>query len=124
MSAFSDYLEQEIINTFLRTGNVYVALFTADPTDADATANEADYTNYARQQVVFAAPANGVTNNNAQIDFPSNGDGVATTITHVGIYDNLTVGNLLFHSPLTSSKTLQSGDVLSFAANALQVTVA
>lgn len=131
MSAFSDHVEDNIVDIFLRLGTYtgsapYVALFGADPTDVTATAlaNEASYTNYARQAVTFTASSNGVTQNTAQIDFPSNGDGVSATITHVGVFDAVTAGNLLFHAPLTSSKTLQPGDVLSFAASALQITVA
>jgi hypothetical protein len=133
MSAFSDYVEGQIIDAFLRGGTYngssalpYVALFGADPTDVTATAiaNEASYTNYARQSATFTAGSNGVTQNTAQIDFPANGDGVSATVTHVGIFDASTAGNLLFHAPLTSSKTLQPGDVLSFATNALQITVA
>ena len=131
MSAFSNHVEDEIIDLFLRSGSYtgsapYVALFTADPTDDTTTAlaNEADYTNYARQAGTFTASSNGVTQNTAQIDFPANGGGVAQTITHVGVFDAATNGNLLFHAALTTSKTLQSGDVLSFAAGALQITVA
>lgn len=131
MSAFSNHVEDKIIDVFLRTGShtgtaPYVALFTADPTDDTTTAltNEATYTNYARQSVTFTASSNGVTQNTAQIDFPANGSGVSTTLTHVGVFDASTSGNLLFHAALTTSKTLQPGDVLSFAAGALQITVA
>jgi len=131
MSAFSDYVEDKIVDVFLRNGShtgsaPYIALFTSDPTDDTTTAlsNEASYTNYVRQAATFTASSNGVTQNTAQIDFPSNGDGVSTTITHVGVFDASTSGNLLFHAALTTSKTLQPGDVLSFAASALQITVA
>lgn len=131
MSAFSNHVEDKIIDVFLRSGShtgtaPYVTLFTADPTDDTTTAltNEATYTNYARQAVTFTASSNGVTQNTAQIDFPANGSGVSTTLTHVGVFDASTSGNLLFHAALTTSKTLQPGDVLSFAAGALQITVA
>ena len=131
MSAFSNHVEDNIVDLFLRSGTYtgsapYVALFTSSPTDDTTTAiaNEATYTNYVRKAATFTASANGVTQNTAQIDFASNGDGVSTTITHVGVFDASTAGNLLFHAPLTTSKTLQPGDVLSFAASALQITVA
>lgn len=131
MSAFSDYTEDKIVDVFLRVGTYtgatpYVALFTSDPTDVTVTAIAAEsvYTNYVRQAVTFTAASNGVTQNTAQIDFPANGLGVSTTVSHVGVFDASTAGNLLFHSALTTSKTLQPGDVLSFAASALQITVA
>lgn len=131
MSAFSDHVENAVIDVFLRQGSYtgsapFVALFRANPTDDTTTAlaNEANYTGYARQAVTFTASSNGVTQNTAQLDFPANGSGVSATITHVGVFDAATSGNLLFHAPLTTSKTLQPGDVLSFAASALQITVA
>ena len=46
MSKFSDYLEGKIIETTLRgaampaPSNIYIALFTSDPSDANTTANE------------------------------------------------------------------------------------
>lgn len=129
MSALSDYAENLTLNVLLRnqshTGvaQTYVALYTADPTDA-GTGTECSYTNYARQAVTWTAPANGVTQNTVQIDFPANGGVSAVTVTHVGVLDASSAGNLLFHSALTTSKTLQPGDVLSFAASSLQVTLA
>lgn len=129
MSAFSNYTEDKIIDIFLRNGaytpaaTVYLALYTTDPTDANS-GTECSFTNYARQSVAWTASSNGVTQNTAQIDFPSNGSAGSVTVTHVGVLDASTSGNLLFHAPLTTSKTLQPGDVLSFAAGALQITVA
>jgi hypothetical protein len=129
MSAFSNYTEDKIIDVFLRNGaytpaaTVYLALYTSDPTDANS-GTECSYTNYLRQTSGWTASSNGITQNTAQIDFPSNGSAGSVTVTHVGILDASTAGNLLFHAPLTTSKTLQPGDVLSFAAGALQVTVA
>lgn len=131
MSAFSNYVEDKIVDVFLRLGShtgsaPYVALFTVDPTDDTTTAlaNEATYTNYTRKAATYTASSNGVTQNTAQIDFPANGGGTSTTITHVGVFDASVSGNLLFHAPLTASKTLQPNDVLSFAAGAMQITVA
>lgn len=141
MSKFSNYLEEKIIETTLRgaampvPSNIYVALFTADPTDANVTANEVQtsaWPAYARQDAAaggaidtgWAAPSDGVTSNAKVITFPANNGASAVTATHVAIYDASTAGNLLYHAPLTASKTLQVGDVLSFAIGALTVTVA
>ena len=129
MSALSDYSENLVVNVLLRnqahTGaaTVYAALHTADPTDA-GTGTECSYSGYARKAAAFTAPSNGVTSNSAQIDFAANGSGSAVVVTHVAVWDALTSGNLLFHATLTTSKTLQSGDVLSFAIGALQITLA
>jgi hypothetical protein len=140
MSKFSDYLEEKIIQTTLRgqampqPSDIFVALFTADPTDANVTAGECNTTDwpaYVRQNAAHAeaigtgwtAPSNGVSSNAKIITFPANNGATAITVTHVGLYDASTSGNLLYHAPLVASKTLQPGDVLSFGVGALTVTV-
>ena len=128
MAAMSNYLENAVINAVLRNtsytspSTVYVALFTTDPTDAD-TGTECSGTNYIRQAVTFGAPSNGASTNSAVIDFPQAGSAWGT-ITHIGIRDALTVGNLLYHTPLDTSKTIANGDVFRIASAALSVTLA
>lgn len=142
MSKFSNYTENQIIestlrgNAFVLPTTVYIALFTADPTDADITANEvqtAAFTSYARQDASggvggpssgWAAASNGVSSNAKIITFPDNDGAAPVIVTHIGIYDAATGGNLLYHSDLVTSKTLQIGDVLSFAVGAITITVA
>jgi hypothetical protein len=96
-----------------------LALFTADPTDAGNLNEVATGTWYSRQLTgTFTAPApSGSTqqsSNVASITFPAV-TVAAVTVTHIGIFDAATAGNMLFSAPMTSSKTLQVGDVLSFA---------
>lgn len=140
MSQFSDYTEQNILTTTLRGGafpvpsGVYIALFTTDPTDAGngAEVNAASWTTYVRVDAAdggnidtgWTAPADGVSSNAKVITFPANNAGSSVTITHIGVFDASTAGNLLYHAPLVSSKTLLDGDVLSFAIGAITVTVA
>lgn len=131
MSAFSNYLEEQIINHWLLNvpasspTAVYLALFTEDPAE-NASGAEATYVNYARQQASWTNydVANGQTKNSAAITFPANGNSTAdVTVTHAAIFDALTTGNMLLYGPLASPKTLAVGDVLSFAASALTLTV-
>jgi hypothetical protein len=128
MAEMSNYLENALINVTLRATSytapttVYLALYTTDPTDAD-TGTECSGTSYARQSVTFGAPSNGVSTNSAVIDFPQAG-GAWGTITHIGIRDALTVGNLLYHTPLDTSKTIATGDVFRVASGSLSVTLA
>lgn len=141
MSKFSDYTETNIIQSTLRgvgfpvpTG-IFIALFTADPTDANVTAGEVQTSAmpaYVRQNAAGAgtidtgwtAPANGVSSNAKTITFPANNGAGPVVVTHIGVYDAATSGNLLYHAPLTTPKTLQVGDVLSFGIGAIVVTVA
>ena len=128
MAAMSNYLENALINEVLRaTGytapsTVYVALFTSDPTDA-GSGTECSGTSYARQSATFAAPSNGASSTSADINFPQAG-GSWGTLTHFGIFDALTTGNLLVHGALTTSKTIDTGDVFKIASGSLTVTFA
>jgi hypothetical protein len=108
--------------TFTAPASVFLALYTTDPTDAD-TGTECSGTAYARQSITFGAPSNGVSTNSAVIDFPQAGSAWGT-ITHIGIRDAVTAGNLLYHSPLDTSKTIASGDVFRVASGSLSVTLA
>lgn len=128
MANFSNYLENALINATLRNTSytspttVYVGLFTTDPTDA-GTGTEVAGGSYARTAVTFGAPSNGVATNNADVTFPT-ATGSWGTITHVGIHDASTTGNLLYHSSLTTSKTVGSGDVFKISSGNLSVTLA
>lgn len=128
MAAISNYLENALINGTLRATNytapstVYVALFTSDPTDA-GSGTEVSGASYARQSASFASPSNGASSTDADIQFPQAG-GSWGTITHFGIYDASTSGNLLYHGALTVSKTIDTGDVFKIASGSLTVTLA
>jgi hypothetical protein len=128
MAEMSNYLENALINvtlratTFTAPTTVYVALYTTDPTDAD-TGTECSGTSYARQAVTFGAPSNGASTNSAAVEFPQAGSSWGT-ITHIGIRDALTTGNLLYHTPLDASKTIATGDVFRIATASLSVTLA
>lgn len=134
MSAFSNYLENELVNAILRGGTytgggVYIALFTADPGE-EGTSGELSDSNYSRQRahaaVVsdgFTVPSNGSTTNTKNIVFPPILD-TQVTITHWGIFDAQNAGNMLFHASLLNPKTLDPTDVLSFPTGALTITLA
>jgi hypothetical protein len=128
MAEMSNYLENALINVTLRATSytapttVYVALYTTDPTDAD-TGTEVTGGSYARQSVTFAAPSNGVSTNSADVTFPT--CTVAWgTVTHIGIRDASTSGNLLYHTPLDVSKTIAAGDIFKITTGNLSVTLA
>ncbi len=124
----SNYLENALINVTLRNTSytspttVYVSLHTADPTDA-GTGTEVSGGSYARKSATFAAPSNGVSATSADVTFDQ-----ATaswgTITHIGIWDAESTGNMLYHTPLTTSKTIDSGDIFKIASGSLTVTLA
>ena len=126
MAEFSDYMENKIIEVMRATNFVavaaYVALYTTDPTDAD-TGTEVTGGSYARQLAGLSAASGGASSNAADIVFPT-----ATadwgTVTHVGLRDAVTAGNLFMHSALDAPKTVANGDTFKINAGDLDVTVA
>lgn len=131
MSALSNYLETAVLNATLRgvayssPANVYVGLYTADPTDAGG-AGEVSGGSYARVTVStgggFTAPAGGATQNVADVVSPA-ATGVWGVITHVAIFDASSGGNLLYHGPLVTPKTVNPGDTFRFPAGTLIVSL-
>ncbi|WP_060788902.1 phage tail fiber protein [Geobacillus zalihae] len=128
MSAISNYLENALINAVLRNipytspAAVYLALYTSDPTD-DNTGTEVTGGSYQRQKITFGAPNGGMVSNSNEILFP-----VATanwgTVTHIGILDAATGGNLLFYGAVTTPKTISTNDQLKINAGDISITLA
>lgn len=130
MSAMSDYLEQKLLEhifkntSFTSPTTVYLALFTAAPSDSGG-GTEVSGGSYARKAITFAAASSpgGTIANSATVQFD-----VATanwgTITHFGIFDASSAGNLLVHGALTASKTVNSGDRIDFNTGDIVVTFA
>jgi len=128
MAEFSNFLENALINATLRAttytspATVYVSLYTSDPTDADS-GTEVSGGSYARTAVTMGAPSNGVSTNSADVTFPT-ATGSWGTVSHIGIHDASTSGNLLFHTALDTSKTIDSGDIFKISTGNLSVTLA
>jgi len=127
MAEFSNYLENKILDHVLKNvvytspTTVYVGLFTSDPTDA-GTGTEVSGGSYARQSLSVGSASGGVSTSNADVVFPQ-ATGNWGTITHIGIYDALTSGNLLMHSALTSPKPISTDDIIKFTTGNLTVTL-
>jgi hypothetical protein len=128
-SNISNYLEAAWLNaTFRNTAYtspaiVYLALYTADPTEAD-TGTEVTGGAYARQAAAFAAPSQvagkATIQNSADIQFP-----IATadwgTVTHIGIRDAAANGNLLYYGPIATARAVLTNDRLKFLAGDLKI---
>lgn len=99
----------------------YVGLFTTDPTDA-GTGTEVSGTSYARESVTFSVTGD-TASNTAAIEFTAAGSNWGT-VTHVGIYDAASSGNLIAHASLTASKAIDTGDVFRIPTGDLDVTLA
>jgi len=135
MSNFSNYTENNIIETTLRGSSfpvpsaVYLALFTSDPGE-DGSGTELGDSNYTRQDAAqgssietgWTAASDGVSKNAKKVEFPAITDG-QVTVNHFALFDAQTGGNMLYHAALSSSKTLEIDDVLTFDVESTTVTV-
>lgn len=100
----------------------YLALFSDNPGDNDTGTEET--TNVAsggRLAVTFAAPVDGVLANASDINFGNSENDVV--ISHFGIYDAQTSGNLIAHGALASPKTIDTSDEVKWAAGSLTLTI-
>jgi hypothetical protein len=126
----TDSLEQRVLDHLFKGGatpaltalsTVYVALYTAVPSDA-AAGTEVSGSAYARQAVASAAWTRTASSiaNNAEVAFPAV-TGSAYTVVGWAIMDASTSGNQLYWGDCTST-TMNVGDIPRFAANALTIT--
>lgn len=126
--SFSNHLETEILdhvfggNAYTAPGTLYLALHTANP-DEDASGAEVSTvgTAYARETVTFTVSGNTATTD-AAVEY-STATANFGTVTHVGVWDAATAGNLLAYAALTSSKTIETGDVFRVPAGDLDITL-
>lgn len=130
MAALSDHAEKLLLDWLMTTGSAtrptawYVGLFTAAPSDSGG-GTEVSGSGYAREAVTFAAASTpgGTTSNTGDVSFTASG-GDWGTITHIGIFDASTSGNLLWHGSMTASKIVNDGDTLQFSTGNIDLTIA
>ena len=121
LTSASDYLEVKLLDlvfnatTYTPPSNVYVGLFTAAPSDAGGGTEVGT-----RQAAAFGVAAARSATTTADITFTAVPAG---SVTHVGIFDAATAGNLLFWGAVDTPVD-PAGDDLLIAAGGLTVTIA
>jgi len=137
-NAATNYLERRLLHFLFKNNSlslsspgdsIYVGLATAVSAAETGSVTEANFTNYARQQVTAAnwttigadSTDTQTAINAANIEFPASGGGGTDTVTHVFIADASSSGNILFVGALDASKTIASGDI--FRINAGNLTI-
>jgi hypothetical protein len=144
-SALSNYWENELIDHLFRARSYtaptdhYFALFTAAPGEAGG-GTEVSGGSYARVQVaagfaefegtggettnVDSAGTGGATQNRNPITFPTPSANWGT-VTHFGVFDAASSGNLHTYGALTASKNINNGDPApNFPAGAFDFSLA
>jgi len=124
--SFSNYLETKVLDhvfgatAYTAPATLYVGLYTATPNDAGG-GTEVSGTAYERQSAAFTTSGD-TTSNTAAIEFPTAGSNWGT-VTHVGVFDASTSGNLLVYGTLATSKLVESGDVFRIPAGDLDISL-
>jgi hypothetical protein len=130
MSSFSNYTENLLLNWLLTTNSAtrptawYVGLFTAAPSDAGG-GTEVTGNGYARVATgtISVSGTDTTATNSAAIEFAAASGGNWGTVTHAAIFDASTSGNMLAWAALTTSRTINDGDVFRIPAGSLTVTL-
>lgn len=128
----SDYLEEKILdhvfnlNSFVQPASMYVALFTAAPSDSGG-GTEVSGNAYARVEVTnnsssWTRTNSTVVNDNA-ITFPTPSPSGWGTVTHVALYDAASSGNLICWAALTSNLVTAAGTAPNFPSGDLTFTL-
>ena len=125
--SFTNFLETEILDhvfagaAYTAPSTKYLALFTAISDGEAGSVTEVSGSAYARQTMAFTT-SGATTSNNAAVEFPT-ATGSWGTITHVGIYDASSSGNLMVYATLTASKAITTGDVFRVPSGDLDITL-
>lgn len=139
----SNYLESALLNhIFSNNGgaaysapadnSIYVSLHTtAGPLDDNSgTGTEITLGSYARSNasntLTWTVSQSGGTTtatNDQAIPFPQATANYDGQVTHIGIYDASSGGNLLFHGALSVPKTVTTGDTFQINAGSLTITL-
>lgn len=140
MNTFTNYLEQKLLQhaftgtAFAQPSGRYLALFTAAPSETGG-GTEVSGGAYARQAAAFTVntafeidpvgnPGVLVTAalNTAIIEFPT-ASAAWGTITHIGIFDAATAGNMLAYAALETPRAITSGDIFRVPVNDLVIAL-
>ena len=124
--SFSNTFETTVLTWAFSTSSAtrptawHLALYTSAPDDTGG-GTEVSGSAYARQSVAFTILGNTASNTSA-LEFPT-ATGSYGTVTHVGVFDASSGGNLIAYAALTTSKAIDTGDVLRVPAGDLDITL-
>ena len=124
--SFSNTFETRVLTWVFTTGSAtrptawHVALFTSNPAE-DASGTEVSGGAYARQSATFTVSGNTASNSGA-LEYPT-ATASYGTVSHVGVFDASTGGNLIAYAALTTSKAIDTGDVFRIPDGDLDITL-
>jgi len=133
MGSLSNFSEDELLDhlcnaAYSPVATVYLALCTADPTDAGTGASMNEKTDaqaYARTAITFGAAAARRVTQSADVTFPQASGNYPAAITHYAIVDSAThgAGNMLAHGAFSASFTPVTGNTPIVASGQVYVEI-
>ena len=124
--SFSNTFETTVLTWVFTTGSAtrptawHIALYTSAPSDTGG-GTEVSGGGYGRKAVTFTILGN-TASNNAAIEWDTATSSFGT-VTHVGVFDAASGGNLIAYAALTTSKTIDTGDVFRLPSGDLDITL-
>jgi len=124
--SFTNHLETEILDhvfggsAYTAPSTLYLGLYTSAPSDTGG-GTELSGSGYARQAMAMSVSGN--TASNSAVEEFATATGSWGTVTHVGVFDASTSGNLLAYGALSASKAIATGDVFRIPAGDLDITL-
>jgi len=124
--SFTNAFETTILNwgftvdSATRPTSWYVALYTVAPNDTGG-GTELSGDAYVREASTFSVTGDTASNTGAIEWAAATGDW--GTVVAIGVFDAVSAGNLLAYGNLTSSKTIQTGDIFRIPAGDLDITL-
>lgn len=119
--SLTNHGEDKLLTLFKNAGPYYLALFTVEPGE-EGGGTEVSGASYARQQVEFGAPAEGVMKSSAAIEFPTATESWGTAAAW-GLFDASDGGNLVWYGGIDTPKELLAGDIYRINTGNLTLTV-
>lgn len=129
MGSLSNYQEKELLDhifgesagEYTPPSTVYLGLSTADPGDDAGGLAEPSGMGYIRKAITFDAAASRLLNQTSTVTFDE-ATGSWGEITHYGIFDAESSGNMMAHGALSTSKGVVSGNTPSVAAGEVDIS--
>lgn len=112
MNHMTEYLKHVVLRNHLIDKPAYIALFNEN--------TEVNKSSYQRRLATFVEPSNGQTSNSADVLFPIANENWGN-VTHIGIFDAPTGGNLLFRSQAEFAKVIDISSQYKIPKNYLIV---
>ena len=130
MAGFTDFSESLVLNWLLTSGSParptswYIALYTVAPSDTGGGTEVAGGGGYVRESCTFSVSGTTPTtaSNSASIEYPEATAGWGTVVA-AGVMTAASAGTLLAYANLTTSKAIDTGDILRFNTGEIDITL-